>query len=352
MTRASRAPLERVRGPVLALLPLAALGAAWLALSVGSSGARFGDSLAILWANLHGVARGSELERSILLDIRLPRVILALVTGMSLATAGATFQAVFRNPLADPFLLGVAGGGALGAAVARGLALDFRIFGVGPPQALGFAGALVTIFLVYRLARVGGRLPTQTLLLAGVIVSFFLSAVIMLFITLYPDRYVEGVMFWMMGSLTALNVSREVLLVVSVYALGLCAALFVFARRMNLLLLGEEAARHLGVDVARTKRALFVLASVVTGLVVSVSGVIGFVGLIVPHLGRMALGADHRFLLPASALLGGIFLLFADTIARTAFLPLEIPVGVVTAMAGAPFFIYLLRSGRREVGIE
>lgn len=352
MTRAARPPLERHRGVVLALLPFAALGAAWFALSVGSSGARFGDSLAILWAGLHGGAQGSPLEKSILFDIRLPRVILAFVAGMSLATAGATFQAVFRNPLADPFLLGVAGGGALGAAVARGLGLHFRILGVGSPQALGFAGALATIFIVYRLARIGGRLPTQTLLLAGVIVSFFLSALIMLFVALYPERYMEGVMFWMMGSLTALNVSRPVLLVVSAYAVGVCGVLFVFARRMNLLLLGEEAAGHLGVDVARTKRALFVLASVVTGLVVSVSGVIGFVGLIVPHLGRMTLGADHRFLLPASALLGGIFLLGADTIARTAFLPSEIPVGVVTAMAGAPFFIYLLRSGRRGVGLE
>jgi iron complex transport system permease protein len=151
-----------------------------------------------------------------------------------------------------------------------------------------------------------------------------------------------------MGNLSALNLERTVLLCVTGYAVLGCAALWLYARRLNLLLLGEEAARHLGVDVRRTKRTLFVLASVLTGLVVSVSGVIGFVGLIIPHIARMAIGADHRPLLPATALLGGIFLLAADTVARTVFLPIEIPVGVVTAFAGAPFFVYLLRTRRRE----
>jgi iron complex transport system permease protein len=341
-------PLERHCGAVLAFLPLAALAMAWLALSVGSSGVRFGESLAILRSG----AVGSSLDRAILLDIRLPRVLLAFVVGMSLATAGATFQAVFRNPLADPFLLGVAGGGALGAAVAVGLGLAFRFLGMGAPQLLGFAGSLATIFLVYRLARVGGRLPAQTLLLAGVIISFFFSALLMLLVSLYPERYVEGVLFWTMGNLTALNIDRAALYGVAGYAVAGCAGLCVFARRLNLLLLGEEAAGHLGVDVARTKRVVFVLASALTGLVVSVGGVIGFVGLIIPHVARMVIGADHRALLPASALLGGIFLLAADTIARTVFLPNEIPVGVVTAMSGAPFFLYLLRSQRKGGAAE
>jgi ABC-type Fe3+-siderophore transport system permease subunit len=156
-------------------------------------------------------------------------------------------------------------------------------------------------------------------------------------------------MFWMMGNLSALNVEHGALAAISGYAVLGCALLFVHARRMNLFLLGEESADHLGMDVARTKRRLFVIASVMTGLVVSVSGIIGFVGLIVPHLARLMLGADHRVLLPASALLGGIFLLAADTVARTAFLPMEIPVGVVTAMAGAPFFLYLLRASGKTV---
>jgi iron complex transport system permease protein len=343
-----RPPLERHRGAVLALLPLAALGAAWAALSIGSAEVSAGEAIAILWSHLRGVAAGTEVERTILLDIRLPRVILAFTVGMGLAAAGTTFQAVFRNPLADPFLLGVAGGGALGASVALGLGLTFTFLGIGAPQILGFTGSLVTIFMVYRLARVGGRLPTQTLLLAGVIVSFFFSALIMLLVALYPERFIHGVLFWTMGNLSALNLERPVLLFVTGYAVLGCAALWLYARRMNLLLLGEEAARHLGVDVRRTKRTLFVLASVLTGLVVSVSGVIGFVGLIIPHIARMAIGADHRPLLPATALLGGIFLLAADTIARTVFLPVEIPVGVVTAFAGAPFFVYLLRTRRRE----
>jgi iron complex transport system permease protein len=340
-----RPPLERYRAAVLVALPVAAIAAAWFALSVGSTGMRFGDSLAILWSNVAGETWGTALDRAIVLDIRLPRVLLAFIVGMSLATAGVTFQAVFRNPLADPFLLGVAGGGALGAAVAMGLGLEFRALGLGAPQILGFAGSLVTIGVVYRLARIGGRLPTHTLLLAGVIVSFFLSAMIMLLVSVYPERYIKGVMFWMMGNLSALNVDRGALLFITGYAVLCCVVLFAFARRMNLFLLGEEAAGHLGMNVGRTKRQLFILASVVTGLVVSVSGVIGFVGLIIPHLARMALGADHRVLLPAAAMLGGIFLLAADTAARTLFLPTEIPVGAVTAMAGAPFFLYLLRSG-------
>lgn len=341
-------PLERHRGVVLMVLPFAVLAAVWFSLSVGSSGVRFGDSLSILWGSLAGTGWGTALDRAIVLDIRLPRVVLAFIVGMSLATAGVTFQAVFRNPLADPFLLGVAGGGALGAALAMGLGLGFRALGLGAPQILGFAGSLVTIGVVYRLAKIGGRLQTHTLLLAGVIVSFFLSAMIMLLISIYPERYIEGVMFWMMGNLSALNVDRSALFFISVYAILCCLVLFAFARRMNLFLLGEEAAGHLGMNVGRTKRQLFVLASVVTGLVVSVSGVIGFVGLIIPHLARLALGADHRVLLPAAAMLGGIFLLAADTVARTVLLPTEIPVGAVTAMAGAPFFLYLLRSGQRE----
>ena len=340
-----RPPLERYRAAVLVALPVAAIAAAWFALSVGSTGMRFGDSLAILWSNIAGEPWGTALDRTIVLDIRLPRVLLAFIVGMSLATAGVTFQAVFRNPLADPFLLGVAGGGALGAALAMGLGLGFRALGLGAPQILGFAGSLVTIGVVYRLARIGGQIPTHTLLLAGVIVSFFLSAMIMLLVSVYPERYIEGVMFWMMGNLSALNVDRSALLFIAGYAVLCCVVLFAFARRMNLFLLGEEAAGHLGMNVGRTKRQLFILASVVTGLVVSVSGVIGFVGLIIPHLARLALGADHRVLLPAAAMLGGIFLLAADTAARTLFLPTEIPVGAVTAMAGAPFFLYLLRSG-------
>jgi iron complex transport system permease protein len=236
---------------------------------------------------------------------------------------------VFRSPRRS-FLLGVAG--AASGAVAQGWAR--RILGVGSAGAQ--SRGVVTIFVVPpRESR--RRLPTQTLLHRRDR-ELFLSALIMLFVALCRS------VTWRRDVLDDGNLTVRrppVLLVVSAYAIGICVALCVFARRMDLLLLGEEAAGHLGVDVARTKRALFVLASVVTGLVVSVSGVIGFVGLIVPHLGRMALGADHRFLLPASALLGGIFLLGADTIARTILLPVEIPVGVVTAMAGAPFFLVL-----------
>jgi iron complex transport system permease protein len=288
-------------------------------------------------------------DRVILFETRLPRILLGAIVGAALATAGAALQGLMRNPLAEPHLIGVSGGAALGAVVAVivGGRTVFTETSVLPAAAA--LGALVSMLLVYRLALVHGRLQPYVLLLAGVVYNAFAGALIM-FVNSIADFYqAHGILFWLMGSLA--TQSYRLVITVGVYSLLGSAWLLLQARRLNLLSLGEEGAMQLGVDVHRTQRATFVAASLLVGAVVSVSGMIGFVGLIVPHIMRLLLGADHRLLLPASFLAGGTFLVAADTVARTAFGVVEIPVGVVTALCGGPFFLYLLkREGGRIFG--
>jgi iron complex transport system permease protein len=276
----------------------------------------------------------------ILFDTRLPRVLLGAVVGGALAVAGAALQGLLRNPLAEPHILGISGGAALGGIVAIILAgqQPLAAFSAGP--AGSFIGALGATFLIYRLALVHGRLQPYTLLLTGVVVNAFAGALIM-FINSLADFYqAHGILFWLMGSLA--TQSYRLVGTIAVYALAAAACLLWQARHMNVLSLGEEAALQLGVEVERTRRIIFFASSLLVGAVVSVSGMIGFVGLIVPHVLRLTLGPDHRLLLPASFLAGGMFLVWADTLARTLLGATEIPVGVVTALCGAPFFIYLL----------
>jgi iron complex transport system permease protein len=249
-------------------------------------------------------------------------------------------QGLLRNPLAEPHILGISGGAALGGIVAIILAgqQPLAAFSAGPVGS--FLGALGATFLIYRLALVHGRLQPYTLLLTGVVVNAFAGALIM-FVNSLADFYqAHGILFWLMGSLA--TQSYRLVATIAVYAVAAGACLQWQARHMNVLSLGEEAALQLGVDVERTRRIIFFASSMLVGAVVSVSGMIGFVGLIVPHVLRLTLGADHRLLLPASFLAGGMFLVWADTLARTLLGATEIPVGVVTALCGAPFFVYLL----------
>ncbi len=283
----------------------------------------------------------------ILFRTRVPRVLLAAIVGGALATAGAALQALLRNPLADPHLLGVSSGAALAGVCA--LVLRPLVFGhtVVVPAA-AFAGALASMWLVVRLSRVGGRLESYTLLLVGVIYNAFAGALLM-FINSIVDFYqAHGVLFWLMGSLGATD--YRVIGALGVYTIVGLAGLLVRARDLDCLSLGDDRAAELGVAVERARMGVFLAASLLVGAVVSVSGMIGFVGLVVPHLVRLFTGADHRLLLPASYLAGAIFLVWADTIARTALGSTEIPVGVVTALCGAPFFTYLLRRERRRAG--
>lgn len=282
-----------------------------------------------------------NVDRVILFRIRLPRALMAVVVGGALAGAGTVLQALLRNPLAEPHLLGVSGGAAFGGVVAliiagSGAALPAFLVPVG-----AFTGALATMLIVYRLGTVHGRLQPYTFLLAGVVCNAFTGALIMALNAVADFFQAHGILFWLMGSLQAQSywlvvASAGYLVVGVVWLLG-------HAREFNVLSLGEESAAQLGVHVARTRRVAFAVSSLLVGAAVSVSGMIGFVGLIVPHVTRLLIGADYRLLLPASVLVGGTFLVLADTVARSAFGATEIPVGVVTALCGGPFFIYLLR---------
>lgn len=276
----------------------------------------------------------------IMIHIRLPRVLTGFLVGGSLAAVGVALQALLRNPLADPYVLGVSSGAALGVSLAM-------LFGIGATLAFlpivplfGFAGGLLSLVVMYRLARSQGRLPIQSVLLAGVILNAMLTALIMFITSIMDPNRSAGLMAWLMGSLTVSNYG--ILSMFALYVAGGVSLLLHKAHTMNILTFGEETARSLGVETERVKKRLFVLAALLTGAVVSVSGMIGFVGMVVPHAIRMLVGSDHRVLLPASMLAGGMFLVAADTVARTILAPTEIPVGIVTALIGGPMFLYLL----------
>jgi iron complex transport system permease protein len=257
--------------------------------------------------------------------------------GASLSVAGASFQALLRNPLADPYVLGISSGAALGAILSLVVSPHSGVV----MQVAAFAGAGLTTLAVYFLGRRGGQLDSATLLLAGIVAASFLSAVIMFLMTTLGGRDLRGMAFWLMGDLsTSPAIPMGALFLVLGVTLG---AIYSTAPDLNLIVTGEEEARHLGVNVSRIKLVVYVGASVLTGLAVSVSGSIGYVGLLVPHVMRMLFGSDYRLLIPAAAIGGAIAIVLADTLARTVIAPTELPVGAMTAIAGAPVFIYLLR---------
>ena len=281
----------------------------------------------------------------ILLQVRLPRVLLAFMVGGCLAAVGVGLQALLRNPLADPYVLGISSGAALGSAIALLLGIGTTVLAVSALPLCAVAGALISILLVYRIAVSYGHLPVHTLLLAGVILNAIFSALIMFITSIIDPNRAFAIMSWLMGTLMASD--YPALAALAVYLLVGGLILFRQGGALNLLTLGEEPARALGVEVERVKKIVFVCTALLTGAVVSVSGLIGFVGMVVPHAMRLLAGADHRLLLPASALVGGMFLTAADALARTVLAPAEIPVGVVTALVGGPFFIYLLMVKKR-----
>jgi iron complex transport system permease protein len=276
----------------------------------------------------------------IMVQIRFPRVLMGFFVGAGLAAVGVTLQALLRNPLADPYVLGVSSGSALGVSLAIlcGIGSTFMLLPILP--LFGFAGGLMALLLIYRLAQSKSRLPIHSLLLAGVILNAILTAFIMFITSIMEPNRSAGLMAWLMGSLTAPN--YPALGIFLLYVLCVLVMLMQKAQSLNMLTLGEETARSLGVETEGIKKWLFVLTALLTGAIVSVSGMIGFVGMVVPHAVRLVIGSDHRLLLPASALVGGMFLAVADTIARTIMAPAEIPVGIVTALTGGPFFLYLL----------
>jgi len=283
---------------------------------------------------------GTEMHRNILFELRLPRVFLGLLVGGGLALAGSVFQALLRNPLAEPFILGISGGAAAGAVLV--IALGLVAAGSVVLPAAAFAGALLAILLVFGVAAAADRrLDVRVLLLAGVVVGSFFTAVIAFILSLSEARAVRTAIVWMMGSLYGADWSNVA--VVAGYTLPAALVLLGLARALNLMAVGEETAAYLGADVEKVKRVAYIVASLMTAAGVAVAGVIGFVGLIVPHGIRLLVGSDQRILLPLSFLAGAAFLCLADLLARVVLAPIEIPIGVITAFLGVPLFLVLLR---------
>lgn len=307
---------------------------AFVSLVLGTTRISFGEVVSALFRTSDHT---DDAVRTIILQIRLPRVLLAMIVGAGLSVAGATFQALLRNPLAEPYILGISSGGTVGALVAMMLGLGVSQF---LPPLFSFFGSLSVMLLVFTLGYRRGSLDTNALLLSGIMVGAFFSAMVLLF-TAVMNQDIRTTYLWLIGNLGAAEIRSVVLLLpLMILAAGVLIAQ---ARFFNLIATGDETAMHLGVEVERVKRISYLMASLVTGLSVSVSGVIGFVGLVVPHACRLMFGPDHRLLLPASFLAGAIYLLLCDLLSRVLLSPSEIPVGVVTAVIGAPVFIYLLK---------
>lgn len=285
---------------------------------------------------------------TILLTIRLPRILMALLVGAGLAMCGSVFQGIFKNPLADPYILGISSGASLGAAIAIAAGTQALFLGFGLISLAAFFGAFIVMFLVYFIAKAGGKLVTNTLILSGVAVSFMCQSFISLLIIASKENTTR-IVFWTMGSMTSANYTK-LLVMLPIIFLGFLVLLS-FAKDINILSSGDETAVSIGINVNRVKLLLLGLGSLITALSVAFCGVIGFVGLIVPHAVRLISGPDHKNLIPLSALSGAIFLIVCDTLARVALAPTEIPIGAITALFGAPFFIYLLVKSKRKVFI-
>lgn len=325
--------MSRNRSYILLIVLIAAcIAALLLAFFVGSSGFSWPEFVQLLEGN------ASLAVRNVFLQLRLPRALGALLVGAALSVSGCGLQGVFRNPMADPYVLGISAGAGLGAA----LGLTFTQ-SVVTAAACSFAFGLGTIFVVYQIARISGKVSTFSLLLSGFVMSSLMSALLSLIMILHRDK-MEQVVMWNMGSLSAMSWPK-VWILLPVCVLG-TVALMIQARPLNVMLTGEESAQSMGIDTHKTVRRILVLTSLLSATAVSVSGVIGFVGLMIPHLLRLACGPDNRTLLPLCSFGGGAYLVLCDIAARTVVPSREIPVGVITAILGVPFFIFLLRKSR------
>jgi iron complex transport system permease protein len=333
--------LTRKKVMIISILLTILLGLVILfSITVGSVKVGLLRSITIFIQSILGLkGTGTDTERAIILSLRVPRALLAGLVGAGLSVSGAIFQALLRNPLADPYILGVSSGAAVGAIVA--ILMGLSTLSIGLPLA-SFIGALLTIAIVFHFSRQDGKIHPNTLLLAGVIIGSSLSALIMFFISISQKEELHTIVFWLMGDFSFSN--PQAILMIFPYIFFGFIFLYLRARQLNLILSGEESALQMGVDVERLKLLSYISASLITAASVSVCGLIGFVGLIVPHSVRLIFGPDHRLLLPSAALIGASFLIASDTFARTLLAPTELPVGVITAAFGGPFFLYLLRT--------
>lgn len=276
-------------------------------------------------------------------NLRLPRILLCMLVGAALSVSGAAYQSIFRNPLTDPYVLGISSGASLGAAIAILLGLEACLWGIG---GCALVAALLTVWLIYSIASIGNRLHTTTLLLTGVCLTFLITAIISFLMVLHQDK-MDSIIFWTMGSFASASWS-DVLLVAPVVLVGVCVVLF-YGKDLNLLLAGSETAQSMGVEVEKVKKTLLLFTTLMVAVAVSCCGVIGFVGLVVPHCMRLLVGPDNRKLMPMSILAGALLMLVCDTLARTVLQPSELPVGSLTALVGAPLFIYLLYRRNKQI---
>jgi iron complex transport system permease protein len=283
----------------------------------------------------------SSVNQAIILQIRLPRILAGVVIGAGLAASGVLYQGVFKNPMADPFVLGVSTGASVGAGVGILFGSGLSLLGFPVTQLAAFIAAIVTVFVVYNISRVGSRVPEMSLLLSGIAITIFLSAVFQVMLVLAPSTQLHSLVNWTIGGIA--NVGWSDIWKISPFVIIGVIISYFFSRDLNMISLGSDTAQHLGVNTERTKKILLTLGAMMTAAAVSISGSIGFVGLMIPHITRLIMGPDHRLLLPASVIVGAIFLVVCDALARILTGAAELPVGAITALAGGPFFILLLR---------
>jgi len=300
---------------------------------------------AILWGVLKGAVdiplrEIFSKENQPILFLRLMRIALSLVAGSGLAVSGIVLQAIMRNSLAEPYLLGTSSGAGLGAVIAIIMGISWAYL-----PAFAFVGAIFSLILVYNLARQNGRIPEQSLILSGVVVSIALSAVIVFIISISGNEVLHGITWWLWGNLQVYDL-KALIMVSGIVLIGV-GVIYLFSQDLNAISIGEEEAIHLGINIVKVKRILIILASLVTASLVSICGIIGFVGLMIPHMMRLVVGPNHKVLIPATCLAAATFMVISDTLARTLFPPLEIPIGVITAAVGAPIFIILLKRSQR-----
>lgn len=326
----------------LLLMLLVVFAVGLFSMSVGELNLGLSDLFRILWHP----GDADILQHQLLTRIRLPRVILGFVVGGSLSLSGILLQGIYRNPLVEPYTLGISGGASLGVAAIIVMGLHQSIGPFMLPMA-GFTGGLLIVFLVYIMSSKGGQINIHNMLLTGVMISFIASSAMMFLMSVTSSENLHGIIFWIMGSLDESNSS--LIAWTSGVSLTILLLAYLFVQPLNALRLGEEKARHLGIDTDIAIRLIFIMASLLAGLCVAIAGVIGFVGLIIPHLLRMIFGSDYRILLLGSFLLGGAFVMLSDVVARTIIAPNELPIGVITGLVGGLVFIFLMRSKQDRI---
>lgn len=326
------------RKPFVFLLLIIYIALVIIATSVGSANISVRDVITSIF-------KPSSTNFVIIFNVRMPRIIMASLVGIGLSVVGGSFQSLFKNPMADPYVLGISSGAALGAAVAIVLKVPGLIGSISLVTIFAFVGAIVTTVLVYNIAQVRGKVTTVNMLLAGSAISFFMSALISILMVFNQDQ-VNKIVFWMMGSLNASS-WKNIYIVAPVVLIG-SVVIYFYYRDFNLMLTGDDTARSLGVNTESVKKIIIIISSMIMSVCVSFTGIIGFVGFLVPHMVRIIFGPNNKALIPFSALMGAIFLLLSDTVARTIASPSELPIGAITAIIGSPYFIYLLMKMKRR----